>query len=96
VSFGVILGLIAGAITTFSLVPQVFRVFRLKSAREISLFFTIMFIVGSSIWLSYGIYFELLPVILWNTLAIMLAVILLFGKLKYDKNHIINDKTGKT
>jgi MtN3 and saliva related transmembrane protein len=94
VSFGVILGLIAGAITTFSLVPQIVRVFRLKTAREISLFFTVMFIVGSSVWLSYGIYFKLLPVIIWNTLAIILAMILLFGKLKYAKSHSINGKTG--
>jgi MtN3 and saliva related transmembrane protein len=83
-SFGEILGLVAGAITTGSLVPQVVRVYRLKAAHEISLFFTILFVIGDSAWLFYGIYFNLMPVILWNVLAIILALILLFGKLKYD------------
>ena len=83
-SFGEILGLVAGAITTGSLVPQVIRVYRLRAAREISLFFTILFIVGDSTWLYYGIYFRLMPVIFWNILAIILALILLMGKLKYD------------
>jgi MtN3 and saliva related transmembrane protein len=83
-SFGDILGLVAGAITTGSLVPQVIRVFRLKTSREISLYFTILFIVGDSAWLFYGIYFKLMPVVLWNVLAIILAFLLLIGKLKYD------------
>ncbi len=84
-SFGEILGLLAGAVTTGSLIPQVIRVFRLKAAREISLFFTILFIVGDSMWLYYGIYYGLMPIILWNTLALLLALLLLLGKLRYGK-----------
>ncbi len=84
-SFGEILGLLAGAVTTGSLVPQVIRVFRLKAAREISLFFTVLFIVGDTMWLYYGIYYGLMPIILWNTLGLLLAFLLLLGKLKYGK-----------
>jgi len=92
-SFGNILGLIAGAITTGSLVPQVIRVFRLKAAHEISLFFTLMFIVGDATWLAYGVIFKLPPVIFWNILAILLAGLLLYGKIKYGK-HTANDSNG--
>jgi MtN3 and saliva related transmembrane protein len=77
--------LVAGAITTGSLIPQVIRVYRLKAAREISLIFTVAFIVGDAAWLVYGIIFNLMPIILWNVLAIILAAILLYGKLKYGK-----------
>ncbi len=83
--FGEILGLVAGAITTGSLVPQVLRVFRLKTAREISLIFTLAFIIGDSLWLIYGVIFDLKPVIFWNILAILLAFILLYGKLKFGR-----------
>ena len=68
-SFGEILGLVAGAITTGSFVPQVV-VFKVRSAHEISLAFILAFVVGDSAWLVYGIYFQLFPVIFWNVLAI--------------------------
>ena len=84
-SFGEILGLVAGAITTGSLIPQVIRVFRLKAAREISLMFTVAFIIGDAAWLVYGVIYSLIPIIFWNVLAILLAGMLLFGKIKYGK-----------
>jgi MtN3 and saliva related transmembrane protein len=84
-SFGEILGLVAGAITTGSLIPQVIRVYRLKAAREISLMFTVAFIVGDAAWLAYGVIYQLLPIIFWNVLAILLAAALLYGKIKYGQ-----------
>jgi MtN3 and saliva related transmembrane protein len=84
--FGEILGLVAGAITTGSFIPQVVRVFKMRSAHEISLTFILAFVVGDSAWLAYGIYFKLFPVIFWNVLAIGLAIILLVGKIKFGKH----------
>ena len=80
---GEVLGLIAGAITTFALVPQVYRIFRLKSAHEISLPFTIAFLAGGLTWLAYGIVDGLFPVILWNAIAVSITFVLFFAKLRY-------------
>jgi MtN3 and saliva related transmembrane protein len=82
---GEILGLAAGLFTTVSIIPQIIKVFKLRSAREISLLFNIMFLLGGMLWLSYGIIDKLLPVIVWNSLATVLVVALLVGKLKYGK-----------
>ncbi len=82
---GEIFGLIAGAFTTFALIPQVIRVLKLKSAHEISLLFTILFVVGGLIWLTYGIIGRLFPVILWNVVSTILTALLLYAKLKYGK-----------
>jgi MtN3 and saliva related transmembrane protein len=84
-SFGEILGLVAGAITTGSLIPQVIKVFQLKSSRDVSLLFTVLFLVGDATWLVYGIILDQLPIILWNILAVMLLGTLLYAKLKYNK-----------
>jgi MtN3 and saliva related transmembrane protein len=84
-SFGEILGLVAGAITTGSFVPQVVKVYQIRSAREISLVFTILFIVGDLIWMGYGIYLKEIPIILWNIFGASLAAALLVGKLRYGK-----------
>jgi len=80
---GEVIGLIAGAITTGSFVPQVVRVFKLKSAHEISLFFTILFLVGDMLWLSYGIFLVSFPIIFWNAIGGVLAACLLVGKLRF-------------
>ena len=79
------LGFIAGALVTASIVPQIIRVFRLKSAREISTLFTILLLVGVITWLAYGIWLKLIAVILWNAIGAMLAAILLYAKLKYGR-----------
>ena len=80
-----VLGLVAGAVTTSSLVPQVIRVFKLRSAREISVLFNSFFLVGILMWLGYGIFTGLLPIILWNSITLVLAAILLYAKVLYGK-----------
>ena len=79
------LGFIAGALVTCSIVPQLIRVFRLKSAREISLLFTSLLLIGIITWLAYGIYLGLAPVILWNAIGASLVAVLLYAKLKYGR-----------
>ena len=79
------LGFVAGALVTCSLIPQLIRVFRLKSAREISMLFTTLLLLGLIIWLAYGVSLRLIPVILWNAVGIILVSILLYAKLKYGR-----------
>ena len=78
-----VFGFIGGALTTGAFVPQVVKLFRIKSAQEISLLFNILLLVGIFCWLGYGISFELFPVILWNAIAAVLVAMLLVAKLKY-------------
>ena len=80
-----ILGFIAGLLVTMALVPQLVKIFRLKSAVEISLPFTVLLLVGMLCWLSYGILFQLIPVIFWNAVGAGLVATLLVGKLKYGR-----------
>ena len=79
------LGFIAGALVTCSLVPQLIRVFKLRSAHEISLLFTTLLLLGITTWLAYGISFGLTPVILWNATGAVLVTTLLYAKLKYGR-----------
>lgn len=84
-AIGETLGLLAGLLTTFGVVPQIIRVFRTKSARDISLTFNLMSIIGGVLWLTYGIMDRLFPLILWNILGISFNVMLFFGIMKYSK-----------
>ena len=79
------LGFIGGALVTCSLIPQLIRIFKLKSAREISMLFTALLLLGLIVWLAYGISFGLPPVILWNAIGAVLVATLLYAKLKYGR-----------
>lgn len=79
------LGLAAGALVTCSLVPQLIRVFKLRSAHEISLLFNTLLLLGIITWLAYGIYLKLIPVIIWNAIGAALVTVLLYAKLKYGR-----------
>lgn len=82
---GEVIGLIGGALTTAGFIPQVARIYRLRSAREISFLFTILFTIGISLWLSYGILFRLPSVILWNAITLVMGILLLYAKLRYGR-----------
>jgi MtN3 and saliva related transmembrane protein len=79
------LGLIAGLLTTFALVPQILRVYKLKSAREISLLYNSAMLAGGVMWLLYGIMQGLVSIMIWNVIAIVLVCLLLLAKLKYGR-----------
>ena len=80
-----VLGFIGGGIITSSLIPQIHRVFKLRSAHDISLSFTILLLIGLILWVNYGLSFNLAPVVLWNTASIALTAVLLYAKLKYGR-----------
>lgn len=80
-----LLGFIGGALTTVGFIPQVWRLFRLRSAHEISLPFTLFFIAGIAFWLSYGISLRLLSVIIWNGTTLTLGGAMLYAKLRYGR-----------
>jgi MtN3 and saliva related transmembrane protein len=80
-----LLGFIGGALMTLGLIPQVWRLYKLRSAKEISLPFTLLFLVGTACWLTYGIMLRLPPVILWNSISLLLGIAMLFAKIKYGR-----------
>ena len=77
------LGFIAGALVTCSTIPQLIHIFKLKSAREISMLFTSLLLAGIIVWLIYGVFLGLTPVIVWNAAGAVLVAMLLCAKLKY-------------
>jgi len=80
-----IFGFIGGSLTTIALVPQVWRLFKMKSASEISLPFTLMYLIGGIFWLTYGYVIGKPSVIIVNAVALILTSAMLYAKIKYGK-----------
>ncbi|MFC1988497.1 SemiSWEET family sugar transporter [Chloroflexota bacterium] len=79
------IGFIAAGMVNLCLIPQIIRVFKLKSAREISALFNIILLVGLTLYLVYGILLNLRPLIIWNAIGLILVSSLIFGKWKYGR-----------
>ena len=79
------IGLAAAVCTTISFVPQLIRVWRLRSAREISLIMFLVFSLGTFLWLLYGIFIHAVPIILANAVSLVLSLALLALKLRFDR-----------
>ena len=78
-----IIGFVAALFTTFSLLPQIIRIWKLKEARDISLFMPLMVSVGAVLWLVYGIMIAEAPIIAANAVSLFVALITLFITIKY-------------
>ena len=79
-------GFVAAFCTTAAFVPQLVRVLKLKTARDISLRMFLMFSMGVFLWLVYGLALHSKPVIASNGVTLVLSLSILFFKLKYDRN----------
>ena len=80
-----LIGSCAAVCTTIAFVPQLVRVYRRKTARDISVSMFLVFSVGELLWFLYGIYIHSLPVVLANAVTLALALAILTLKLHYDR-----------
>lgn len=80
--FLTIIGL-AATLTTTAFLPQMFKTWQTKSAKDVSLIALITFISAVFLWLIYGIYLQSLPIILANSVTLFFNLIILWLKIKY-------------
>ena len=80
-----IFGLAAGILIAASYVPQIWKLFQLKSAKEISLLYTLFQFCGGLMWLSYGFIKNLPAVYITNIVNVALVCLIFFAKVKYGR-----------
>ena len=86
-----IFGFIGGTLISIAMIPQVVRLFKLKSAREISLLFTSLLVIGGIFWLIYGLVLARPSIIYTNVIAVSLSGLMVFAKLKWGRTPV-NEK----
>lgn len=86
------LGYAAAFCTTVAFVPQLVRVLRLRSARDVSLPTFLVFSIGIFLWLLYGLYTGSGPIVASNVVTLGLSVGILVLKLRYDKPQLENPR----
>jgi len=76
------LGLIAAALTTFSLVPQVVKTVKTRHTGDLSLGMYAIYASGILLWLIYGILQSDLPLIASNSITFLLSAWILVMKIR--------------
>ncbi|TNE62106.1 MAG: hypothetical protein EP335_14005 [Alphaproteobacteria bacterium] len=78
-----LIGLMAATLTTVSFVPQVVRAWRSQSTKDVSLAMFTILCTGVAMWLLYGIIIGDLPIIVANSVTLVLAGSIIVAKLRF-------------
>jgi MtN3 and saliva related transmembrane protein len=81
--FITIIGLLAAFLTTISLFPQIVKVWKTKSVKDISVGMFLLMCGSVTMWLIYGLLLNNLPIIASNSLVFAQAITLLTFKKKF-------------
>lgn len=79
------IGITAALLTMFGFVPQIFKVLRVRSVKDVSIFALLQFTLGISLWIVYGVYLENPIIVIANSVSVSTLVILLFLYARYRK-----------
>jgi len=78
-----IIGLVAGTITSVTFLPQVTRIWKTRSAKDVSLTMLLLLLLGTSIWITYGLLRNDTAIIYTNGMVLAMGLAMLFFKWKF-------------
>lgn len=79
-----IIGLVAGALTTVSFIPQIIKIARTKHVKDLSLYMYLILFTGVLLWLVYGFLIGETPIIAANMITLVLCGYVIVTKIIYD------------
>jgi len=77
-------GLVAGFLTTAAFVPQVWKIWKSKSADDVSLPAFVAFALGVALWIAFGVLKSEPPIVIWNGITLGLGLAIIVMKLRYS------------
>lgn len=78
-----VLGLIGGTFTTASFFPQVLKTLKTRSTKDVSTGMFVLLSVGIGFWIAYGVKIGSVPVIVANSISLVLTLAMLGMKALY-------------
>lgn len=77
-----LVGYLAAALTALSFVPQAIKVIRTRETKDLSLSMYLASTLGLCMWLAYGIMIGSVPVMISNSITVLLASVILVMKIR--------------
>lgn len=79
-----IMGFIAGTCTSLSFLPQIFKMAKTGKVRDISVYMYLVLSLGIFLWLIYGLNIRELPIIIANSVSLVLCLVILVMKFVFS------------
>lgn len=76
-------GIIAGLLTSISMLPQLIKIIKEKKAKEVSLLMLSILTTGNILWAVYGFLRDDWPIIITNFISITINSITAFYRIRY-------------
>ena len=80
-----VIGIVAGILILSGWVPQIVSGYKTKRLNDVSAYLMILIFAGAALWLVYGIALDDVYIMCVNLSAMVLTMIVLSMKLKYEK-----------
>ena len=78
-----IIGMAAATLCALSFVPQIIKIYKTKTTRDLPVVTFLFFMLGVILWLIYGLMIKEFPIIIANSLTLIFIFIIIAMKLKY-------------
>jgi MtN3 and saliva related transmembrane protein len=79
------IGFLAGFCSSVSFVPQVYKTWKTKSAKDVSIQMFLVYTLAVTLWIIYGIANKNLPILITNAVVFVLSSAQIILKIKYDR-----------
>ncbi|MEK9657906.1 MAG: SemiSWEET transporter [bacterium] len=77
------LGILAATCTTLAFLPQTLRIFKTKQTKDLSLMSYVIYVIGLVAWLMYGIGIHDYVLMIGQSVALMLGLLIISFKIIY-------------
>lgn len=77
------IGIIAGILTSISMVPQLIKMIKEKKAQDVSLLMLLVLLTGVCLWVWYGFLKNDIPIIASNCFSVLINLLTLYFRIRY-------------
>ena len=79
-----VVGLVAGGLSIIAYIPQVWKTYTTKRAKDLSMKWLTLTLTSSMLWFTYGVLTNAMPLILTSCLTALMNTSLILMKRKYE------------
>ena len=80
-----IIGYMATFFSSISFLPQVMKIWRTRSAHDISMITLVLLFSNASLWCVYGVMIDAQPIWMTNTIVLGMILTMIYFKLRFRK-----------
>ena len=79
------LATITGVVSSFAMIPQIYRIFKRKSAKDLSIWTYLYMLVAGIIWVLYGLDIQSFPIWTTNLIGSLALLGIVVGWILYGR-----------